>query len=134
MKDSSENGNTALSAETIQAWIILQLSHATGIEPSQIDTRLTFDSLGLDSLRAFILTGDLAEWLGRDLPATLLWDYPTIEALARRLAENWKGREPAVTFRDEMSHTFEEIEKLSEAEAHDALVKTRTKKGRNHLS
>ena len=31
---------------------------------------------------AVSFAGDLEEWLGRDLPATLLWDYPTLAALA----------------------------------------------------
>ena len=43
---------------------------------------LAFTAFGLDSIKAFALTGDLAEWLDRELPATLFWDYPNIETLA----------------------------------------------------
>ena len=42
---------------------------------------LPFLQLGLDSLMAVELRNALAEALGRTLPATLLFKYPTLEAL-----------------------------------------------------
>src|SRR5713226_7592684 len=93
MKDFSEKEENAHPAETIQAWIILRLSEATGVKPDQIDPRYPFTSFGLDSLTAFNLTGDLADWLGRDLPATLLWDYPTIASLSDHLAQDLEESE-----------------------------------------
>src|SRR5207249_2733002 len=43
-------------------------------------------SFGLGSLQAVGLAGDLQEWLGRPLSPTLVYEYPTIEALAQHLA------------------------------------------------
>jgi acyl carrier protein len=86
MKSGSENGNASRSAPTIQEWMILRLSEAIGVDPGQIDPRLPFASYGLSSLTAYRLTGDLAEWIGRDLPATLFWEYPTIFTLSQHLA------------------------------------------------
>jgi acyl carrier protein len=40
----------------------------------------------VDSARALLLVGDLETWLGRRLPPIVLWNYPTVEALARHLA------------------------------------------------
>jgi acyl carrier protein len=88
MKDFSEKEENAHPAETIQAWIILRFSEAIGVKPDQIDPRLPLTSFGLDSLTAFNLTGDLADWLGRDLPATLLWEHPTIVSLSQHLAHD----------------------------------------------
>jgi len=88
MKDFSEKGNDGHAAEAIQAWIILRLSEALRVKPYEIDPRLPFTRFGLDSLTAFNLTGDLADWLGRDLSATLLWEYPTIASLSQHLARN----------------------------------------------
>jgi acyl carrier protein len=73
--------------ENIQAWLVSYLVKALEIEPNQIDVTISFDRYGLDSAAAIGLTGDLADWLGRDLDPTLLFDYPTIEALAQHLAE-----------------------------------------------
>ena len=47
----------------------------------QIDPRTPLGDLGLDSLLAVELRNTLATALGRPLPATLLFDYPSIDAL-----------------------------------------------------
>lgn len=73
--------------EVIQAWVVSKVAEALHMKPGDIDVQLPFTAYGLESIFVFTLTGDLAEWLGIDLPATLLWDYPTIEALTRYLAE-----------------------------------------------
>jgi acyl carrier protein len=41
----------------------------------------------MGSLEGVALVGALEEWLGRPLDATITWDYPTISALARHLAD-----------------------------------------------
>ena len=71
--------------EMIQAWLITKVSAALSLDPNQIDVRETFSSFGLDSRTAVSLSGDLERWLGRRLPPTLVWDYPTIDALAEHL-------------------------------------------------
>ncbi|WP_311971675.1 acyl carrier protein [Pseudomonas baltica] len=40
---------------------------------------------GLDSITALTIAGDLEDELGIELPSTLLWDYPSIDALANYL-------------------------------------------------
>ena len=53
----------------------------------QIDRREPFASYGLASIEAVYLVGKLEDWLGIALDATLLWDHPTIDALAAHLAK-----------------------------------------------
>lgn len=74
------------SAEVIQAWLKAQVADLIGVEPDGVDVDQTFASFGLSSLAAVSLSGDLDEWLGIPLPATLAWDYPTISKLSERLA------------------------------------------------
>src|SRR5262249_14255020 len=57
------------------------------VSPQDIDVGLPFACYGFSSVQAISLSGELGEALGRRLPPTLLYDYPTIEALARHLAE-----------------------------------------------
>jgi malonyl CoA-acyl carrier protein transacylase len=74
-----------LSEEAIQDWLIAQLAHRLNIAPTQIDVREPFARYGLASREAVSLVGELEEWLVCELSPTLLWEYPTIKALARHL-------------------------------------------------
>ncbi len=74
-----------LSEEVIQDWLIAQLAHRLNIAPTQIDVREPFARYGLASREAVSLVGELEEWLVCELSPTLLWEYPTIKALARHL-------------------------------------------------
>ncbi|HEX7736852.1 MAG TPA: SDR family NAD(P)-dependent oxidoreductase [Ktedonobacteraceae bacterium] len=53
----------------------------------QIGEHITFKAQGFDSLMAIELRNLLENTTGLTLPATLLWQYPTIAALSEHLAE-----------------------------------------------
>lgn len=69
----------------IQNWLVAYLAEALEVEPDTIDTSQHLQDYGLDSAAAVGLTGDLGDWLERDLDPTLLVDYTTIEAIAQYL-------------------------------------------------
>lgn len=79
-------GNGSRSEEAITAWLIARLSSESAIDPDEIDLGRPFAAFGLDSARALALVGELETWLGQRLSPIVLWNYPTIEALARQLA------------------------------------------------
>lgn len=81
--------NLPTTAE-IQAWLVSYLAELLEIEPDEVDVNIPFNRYGLDSSAAVGMTGDLEEWLGYDLDPTLIYDYPTIEALAGHLSEENK--------------------------------------------
>jgi acyl transferase domain-containing protein/acyl carrier protein len=74
-------------AAAIQAWLLAKLSRVLGIEAQELDVREPFASYGLGSTELVSLSGELSEWLGRLLPAELAYECPTIETLARHLAQ-----------------------------------------------
>ncbi len=84
--EGADHGPTSAGAAAIEAWLVSRLSGLLGLDPAEIDIRQPFASYGLDSAQSVSLAGELETWLGRTLPPTLVWDYPTIEALARHLA------------------------------------------------
>src|SRR5216683_2266928 len=84
-----EQGNSPMdsrTAEVIQTWLVSRLSEVLGIESREIDVREPFASYGLGSTEMIVLSGELAEWLGRQLSPALPYEYSTVETLARHLA------------------------------------------------
>ncbi len=75
------------TAEAIQAWLVSKIGERLRVNPLDIDVREPFARYGLDSVAAVSLSGDLENWLGRRLSPTLVYDYPSIEVLAKYLAE-----------------------------------------------
>ncbi len=71
-------------AELVE-WLRAAVSGALGVPPEDVDVDAELGSLGLDSIQAFTLTGDLAETLDRELSATLMWEHKNLRALARAL-------------------------------------------------
>lgn len=84
LKGSSKDSVTTVE---IQAWLVSYIADLLEIEPAQVDVTIPFDRFGLDSSAAVGITGDLEEWLDFEFEPTLLYDYPTIEALTKCLAE-----------------------------------------------
>jgi len=75
-----------ITAAEIQDWIVAYLADLLEIEPEDVDVTIPFDRYGLDSSAAVVLTGDLENWLGIEVEPTLLYDYPTVEALVEHLS------------------------------------------------
>lgn len=84
--------------EAIRRWLIANIASVVNMDPAQIDIQQTFDNYGLDSLQAVSLSGDLENWLNREISPTVVWDYPTVEQLARHLSQNCvNGDMPAIS-------------------------------------
>ncbi|HET9038512.1 MAG TPA: acyl carrier protein, partial [Gemmatimonadales bacterium] len=76
-----------MRSDAIRAWLVAEIARVVGIAPSAIDVRAPFDSLGLSSVDGVSLSGELEQLLGCELPPTLVYEHPSIEALAAHLGE-----------------------------------------------
>lgn len=74
------------SERAIRDFVMTRIAAAVGESVEAIDPREPFTRFGLDSVRAVALVGELEAWLERELPATLAFDYPNAEAIARYLS------------------------------------------------
>jgi acyl carrier protein/short-subunit dehydrogenase len=85
----------------LAAYLDEQAKRALGLDPQErLDPRQPLNERGLDSLMAIEMRSRLSNAVGRTLPATVLFDYPTVEALTGYLAEEvlrlpGERREPA---------------------------------------
>ena len=52
------------------------------MDPALVGFDTPFAALGLDSVRTVELVTELSRWLGRQVPETAPWEYPTIARLA----------------------------------------------------
>ena len=75
------------SAEAIQAWLVSALATLLEVKPQEINVHEPLIYYGLNSVEAVAISGDLSDWMGRHLPPTLVWDNPTIAAMAQYLAD-----------------------------------------------
>jgi hypothetical protein len=71
---------TALETEIARVWEAVLCRDAVGVRDH------FFDQLGGTSLLVARVAGQLGDRLGRRVPVTHLFEHPTVEALARRLA------------------------------------------------
>ncbi|HEX7843179.1 MAG TPA: SDR family NAD(P)-dependent oxidoreductase [Kofleriaceae bacterium] len=69
----------------IRSWLVARMAERAGISPGDIDLHSPLAHLGLSSVAAVELSGELEALLGRRLPPTLVYEHPTIELLAQHL-------------------------------------------------
>jgi acyl carrier protein len=74
-------------SDTLRNWFVGRLSELLGVKQDDVEIDLPFDRYGLDSSAAIGLTGELEELLGVELEPTLLYNYPTVEALVQYLSK-----------------------------------------------
>ena len=110
--------------------------------PSRIDLGKPFRSQGLDSLMGLEVRNLLERGLGVAVPATLIWNYPTVSALAAEVARRAgipledggqsgavgaapvnaaPGKVSGGAEQEELQAILEDLERMSEGEARQAL-------------
>jgi acyl carrier protein len=73
--------------EEVQEWFLTYLAQTLQAAPDRIDIKAPFEVLGMDSVTAVGMSGDLEAWLGFSVDPMAVFDYPTIESLSNHLAE-----------------------------------------------
>jgi acyl carrier protein len=100
--------------------------HALGLdEATSIELRRPLKEFGLDSLMAVELRNSLARSGGQSLPATLLFDYPTLDSLATYLVRTWQLEDETHDAKevDAADPSVSKIAELSEQDAEKLLLR-----------
>ena len=67
----------------IRRWLISRVAWLLEIDPRRIDAAEPLANYGMDSLKAVRLAGELEDRVGRTMPETLVYDHPSLDAIAR---------------------------------------------------
>lgn len=73
--------------DSLRQWLVAEIAQRLEVADTAIDADQEFDELGLDSVQAVALSGALSDRLGRELPATLLYEHRSIRSLANHLGQ-----------------------------------------------
>lgn len=79
--------HTVMTEPDLRDWIRSALARALALPVAAIDDECDFDTYGLPSLEAVMLTGDLEDLLGRPVDAEAALDHASVARLARYLCE-----------------------------------------------
>jgi acyl carrier protein len=72
--------------QTIKTWLFQWIAKELELLEVDINTNNSLLEYSLSSMTAMMLVGDLEDWLKIEIVPTLIWDYPSIDALVEYLA------------------------------------------------
>jgi len=76
----------ATHSSTLTGWLAERVAEYTGRAPHQIDPATPLAELGIDSVSAVALCGEIEDRWSIEVDPTLVFDYPTIAEIAVFLA------------------------------------------------
>lgn len=76
----------ALSERAVRRWMTARIAVLLRLPPSAVHADAVLQELGLSSVQAVELAADLETWSGRTIPATLVYECPTVRDAARHVA------------------------------------------------
>ena len=89
----------------ISAWLINKIAELLQLAPEKIDSRQPLAVYGLNSIKAVNIATELEEWLGISVTPTIVYDYPTIQALANYLGQTTPSLESSAFVSNPQSAT-----------------------------
>jgi myxalamid-type polyketide synthase MxaB len=121
--------------DVVLTYVREQAAHVLRLNVAELpDPRRPLNELGFDSLMAVELCNALGRGIGQRLPPTVLFDYPTLDALAGHLAKNvLKLEMPTIDGAPEAeadslrAEALAEVEGLSEEEMDSLISREMTK-------
>lgn len=85
----------ARDLSAVTDFLLSRFAESVDVPAGAVDRTAPMHRYGLDSLRSVTLAASLSEFLGWKVPATWMWQYPTVDGLARALVEGPRAAEPA---------------------------------------
>jgi acyl carrier protein len=84
----------APDAAAVKEWLVEYIAQLLEFDRSEVRTNMALSRYGLDSTAAVALTGNLGEWLDREVDPRVLYEQKTIDSLADYVAQNYARLPP----------------------------------------
>ncbi|WP_161990348.1 type I polyketide synthase [Streptomyces alboflavus] len=81
--------------DSVEAWLTARVAERLGLAVTAVDPATPLASLGLDSKQAVAVLAELSARTGREIPASVVFDHPTIRAIAAHLGAAGTAVTPA---------------------------------------
>ncbi|MCW7541931.1 acyl carrier protein [Aquabacterium sp. A7-Y] len=78
--------NPVVDEPSLRRWLVWRLAAQLRLPQSKVDTAMSFERQGLDSIAALKLSGELERLLERRLSPALLFEHDSIDRLSAFLA------------------------------------------------
>jgi acyl carrier protein len=69
------------SADELRTWLVERVAKHLNRSADQIEPHVPLAEYGLDSVYALAVCSEIEDHLGLVLDSTVMWDYPTVDAL-----------------------------------------------------
>jgi polyketide synthase 13 len=79
-----------MEKDVLENWLIERIAEEIGLDPRMIDAEKLLYPYLMNGFQSFGVVTDLEKKLGCRLPASILYEQPTISALAEHLANKPK--------------------------------------------
>jgi acyl-CoA synthetase (AMP-forming)/AMP-acid ligase II/acyl carrier protein len=102
--------STGPGRDEVERWLLERVAERLGVPAGEVDPRGVLADHGFSSKDVVAFSGDIERRWGVSVPATLLWEYPTIRALSAHLAAPRTAtadRPAAATAFDDLLRTVE---------------------------
>jgi acyl-CoA synthetase (AMP-forming)/AMP-acid ligase II/acyl carrier protein len=84
--DDGARAPKAVTADQIEHWLVERIGTRCRMPRNEVHVNKPFADFGMTSLDAVEISADLEKWLARDVPPTVVYNYPNIGTLAQWLA------------------------------------------------
>ena len=81
---------------TILRWLTTRLAVYLEVSPTTIDLMVPLAEMGVDSVHALSLVGDVEAHFDIDVDPTMIFDYPTLSHIAEYISTTVGERQEAV--------------------------------------
>ena len=96
----NQSNPNQINAKVIATWLTENIAEQLEVEPDELDTSEAIEDYGLDSAQGMIVVSRAEKQFGLEISPILLWHYPTIEALSKRLAEEYLSNSEDNEYKD----------------------------------